>query len=128
MTLGRTAAEASWLGAAVVELATGHADGARGAESAANARGYAALTQLVLVGDLATEAAAHKRSEAKASKAHHAVVRVGNAVNGVALATYLAGEAEPRVEALRNISETSEGRIHVGHGEEALGSCGDLWV
>ena len=119
MTLGRTAAEASWLGAAVVELATGHADGARGAESAANARGYAALTQLVLVGDLATEATPHERSEAKTSKAHHAVVRVGNAVDSIALATNLAGKAEPRVEALRNISETSEGRIHIGHGEEA---------
>ena len=116
--IARAAAEAAGVDAVVVELAARHADGARGANGAAEARGDATLAQLVLVGDLAAEAAAHERSADEADDTHHAVVRVRNTIDGVALATYLAAEAKVRVEALGDVAEAAEGGIHVGHGEE----------
>ena len=82
--IARAAAEAAGVDAVVVELAAGHADGARGANGAAEARHDATLAQLVLVGDLAAEAATHERSADEADDTHHAVVRVGNTINGIA--------------------------------------------
>ena len=46
-------------------------------------------------------------------------MRVGNTIDGVALATYLAAEAKVSGEALGDVAEAAEGGIHVGHGEEA---------
>ena len=113
--VARAAAEAAGVRAAVVELATSHADGAGAAEGTADARHNAALLELVLVGDLAAEAAAHEGGAAEASKAHHAVVVVLDAIDSVALAADLAAEAAPGVEALRDVAEATEGGVDVGH-------------
>lgn len=112
---GRAAAETARVGATLVELATGHADGARAAEPAEEARDDRALLELVLVGYAATEGNGGASGEAHGDTAHSAVVLVDDAVNGVALAASLAREAEPCVEALVDVLEAAKSGVDVGH-------------
>ena len=113
--VGRLAAASSGVGATEVELPTSHAHGASAAEKSANAGSDSRLTELELVGDLATKAHRHELTAADSKHAVAAVVGVRLTTEGGALTANLTGVAEEGVEADGGVAEAAEGGAVVGH-------------
>ena len=109
------AAASSGVDTAEVELATGHAHGAGGEEPSADEGGAAGLLKLELVGHLAAKAHGEASTDAQGDDAHSAVVGVGVALEGAALAAHLAAGAEEGVAADAGVLEATAGSVVVGH-------------
>ena len=119
MGLWRSCRGSAGVRAAVVELAASHADGAVETPAAAT-RHNGALAQLVLLRNLVTKSTAHEGGAAKTDKAHREVMLVLDAIDSIALPTYLAAEAAPGVESLRDVVEAAEGGVDERHFGRAL--------
>lgn len=115
--VGRLAAASSGVGAAEVELATSHADGTCRAEHAAHARDDGGLTELELIGYLATQAHGHRPTTNDSQQTVAAIVGISLAAKGGALTANLAAGTEEGVHAHGSVGEAAEGGAVVGHAD-----------